>query len=195
MHDSTPETSADPAALQRALEASARGDSTAALALLEQAVLEQPDSGMPYFLMGSELAALGQMEQAELCLARAVLLAPRFPLARYQLGLLQFSSGRAALGLASWQPLLELGADSALPHFVQGFAALAGDRFAQARAHFEAGIAVNTEHPAVSQDIRKVLAALDAQAPQQGGEAAQAAEAAPSSHVLLANYRSEGPLH
>ena len=93
--------------LQAGLAASQANDPQRALQLFAQASAARPASGVPHFLAGSEYAALGQMEQAEAELANAVLLAPAFHIARYQLGLLQFSSGRAATALVTWEPLFE----------------------------------------------------------------------------------------
>src|SRR3954464_14411872 len=106
-----------------------------ALELFAQAAALRPSSGIPHFLIGSEHAAAGELEAAEPAFANAVLLAPEFLLARYQLGLLQFSSKRAALALVTWGPLLALAATESLGHYVRGFAALAQDRFAESLDH------------------------------------------------------------
>ena len=71
--------------LAEGLAASREGRREAALALFAQAAQEDPSSGIPPFLAGSEHASAGQFDQAELAFASAVLLAPQFPLARYQL--------------------------------------------------------------------------------------------------------------
>ncbi|CAM3548977.1 hypothetical protein [Paracidovorax anthurii] len=187
--------------LEQALAASAQGASDQAVALLHQAIQEEPASGVPHMLLGAEYAAAGQLDLAEQSFANALVLAPGWTIARYQLGLLQFSAGRASVALITWQPLLALGDDSPLPHWVRGFAALASDAFEQARACFEAGFARNSEHPPMSADIRLVLARIDAlSAPSPGtpppsdGSGAEAAEME-SAHVLLSNYQQQGPTH
>ena len=186
------------ALLQAGLAASQENDSQAALDLFAQASAVYPASGLPHFLAGSEYAALGQIDKAEGELANAVLLAPDFHIARYQLGLLQFSSGRAATALVTWQPLFSLDDAQALGHFVRGFAALAQDDFAGAKAHFDAGLVRNTENAALSGDIQKVLQGMsDAQAQTQGAipQAAQEHSEA-AAHVLLSNYgKFGGTLH
>jgi len=186
------------ALLQAGLAASQENDSQRALELFAQASAVYPASGLPHFLAGSEYAALGQIDKAEGALANAVLLAPDFHIARYQLGLLQFSSGRAAAALVSWQPLFALDDTQALGHFVRGFAALAQDDFAAAKGHFDAGLARNTDNAALSADIQKVLQGMsDALAqgqnatPQAPAESSQAA-----AHILLSNYgKFGGTLH
>ena len=159
------------------LEASRDNRMEAALALFAQASTLAPGSGVPHFLAGSEHANAGNIELAEAAFARAVLLAPEFGLARYQLGLLQFSSQRAAMALVTWQPLAVLPATDALGHFVRGFAALARDDFAQAVAHYRDGLGCGDLNPAMASDIRQVV------------QAVEKLDAGPESrHVLLSGY-------
>jgi tetratricopeptide (TPR) repeat protein len=186
------------ALLQAGLAASQDNDSEKALELFAQASAAYPASGLPHFLAGSEYAALGQVDKAEGALANAVLLAPDFHIARYQLGLLQFSSGRAASALVTWQPLFSLEDTQALGHFVRGFAALAQDDFAGAKAHFDAGLVRNTDNAALSADIQKVLQGMGdalAQGPSEAPPApAESNQAA--AHILLSNYgKFGGTLH
>lgn len=170
--------------ISEGLAASQQGREAAALALFNEAAALAPASGVPHFLIGSEHAGAGNVEAAEAAFANAVLLAPGFALARYQLGLLQFSSGRAAVALITWQPLLDLPATDALPHFVRGFAALAQDHFEEALAHHRAGLQCGTANPAVAEDIRKVVQEVER---LHAGTAAPAAEGA-AGHVLLTGY-------
>lgn len=186
------------ALVQAGLAASQAHDADRALDLFAQASAACPSSGIPHFLAGSEYAARGQIDKAEAELANAVLLAPAFHIARYQLGLLQFSSGRAAVALVTWGPLFDLDDTQSLGHFVKGFTALAQDEFAQAKAHFEAGLARNTDNAALSHDIQQVLRGIDyAQRPSADSASPQepgSSEAA--AHVLLSNYgKFGGRLH
>lgn len=155
------------------------------------------EAGLSQFLLGSEFAAQGDTAQAETAFANAVRLTPQFSLARYQLGLLQFSSGRAALALLTWEPLLDLPASDPLPHFVNGFAALAQDRFDEALGHYDRGLQHNTSNPAMSGDIEKVMtgihALLAAQANEESGN--RPADEASGSHVLLTNYQRSSSGH
>ncbi|MBE7367179.1 tetratricopeptide repeat protein [Ramlibacter pallidus] len=170
--------------LAQGLEASRDNRTDAALELFAQASAAAPGSGVPHFLMGSEHASAGDIQAAELAFANAVLLAPEFHLARYQLGLLQFSSDRAAVALITWQPLFSLPESDPLRHFVSGFAALAQDRFQEALHHYRAGLQRNDDNPAVSADIGKVIAAVEQlMQPPAAGQPAAAA-----SHVLLSGY-------
>jgi tetratricopeptide (TPR) repeat protein len=170
--------------LDAGIAASQGNDSTRALGLFAQASEALPGWALPHFLSGSEYAALGQWEKAEAELANAVLLAPDLHLARYQLGLLQFSTGRAAVALVTWERLAGNPEEPSLSAFVRGFAALAQDAFPEALASFERGLAEPRVNPAVAGDIRKVVQKLLAEVPS-----VTVTEAAPvDAHVLVANY-------
>lgn len=183
------------ALLQAGLAASQANDAQRALDLFAKASALCPASGMPHFLAGSEYAALGQIELAETELANAVVLAPALHIARYQLGLLQFSSGRPAAALVSWQPLFDLDEEQALGHFVRGFAALAQDDFPGAKRNFETGLACNTDNPALSADIQKVLQGISAAQAQPSQQATAPENEPAAAHVLVANYGKYGTLH
>lgn len=165
------------------LEASRHNRVEAALALFAQASAVAPASGVPHFLAGSEHANAGNIELAEAAFARAVLVAPAFALARYQLGLLQFSSQRPAMALVTWEPLFGLPAADPLGHFVRGFEALARDSFAEALEHYREGLACNDINQAMASDIVQVVTAVEK---LPGGEP-PAADAS-ARHVLLAGY-------
>jgi tetratricopeptide (TPR) repeat protein len=180
--------------VQAGLAASQAGESEKALHLFARASALNPESALPLFLIGSEYAAMGEIDKAETALANAVVLAPALHIARYQLGLLQFSSGRPAPALVSWGPLFDLDESQALLHFVRGFAALAHDDFTAAEVHFEIGLQRDLDNDALAADIQKVLLSLrqakpaDRPAPaEDDGEAA--------SHVLVSNYGKFGTLH
>lgn len=157
-------------------------------------VCEPPiGSAMHHFLVGSELAQAGRYVEAEAALANAVLLAPELHIARYQLGLLQFTSGRAAVALVTWSPLFALPSTAALQRFVSGFAALAQDDFAQALARFREGLVLNTDNEPLHRDIRMLIERIEGMTPPAA--AAEPQEASDGVHVLLSNYRRQGPLH
>lgn len=156
----------------------------AALALFAQASELVPESGIPHFLIGSEHAAAGDIPAAETAFANAVLLSPEFVLARYQLGLLQFSSERAAMALVTWQPLFRLPEQESLGHFVRGFAALAQDQFDEALRHYRSGLACEGTNPSVATDIARVVEAVEGLSRRAGSPA----PTPDSQHVLLAGY-------
>jgi tetratricopeptide (TPR) repeat protein len=168
--------------LAQGAAASRDGDREAALALYARAAQVDPASPLPPFLIASEQASAGDFAHAELAFASALLLAPGFALARYQLGLLQFSSQRAAVALLTWQPLFALPETEALLHFVRGFAALAQDAFEEALGHFRCGLACTPANPALCADIEQVVDAVDR---LRAGEP-PAGEG--NAHVLLSAY-------
>lgn len=165
------------------LAASSEHHLEAALDLFTRASALRPASGIPHFLIGSEHAAAGNQAAAETAFANAVLLAPGFELARYQLGLLQFSGGRAAVALVTWQPLFGLGPQASLGRFVRGFAALAQDGLQEALALFESGLACDDLNVAVASDVRQVTSGLRSllSSAEDGTPPAEG-------HVLLAAY-------
>lgn len=182
--------------IQRGIAAMEVDDAASAHGLFSQALAERPDAGLPHFLIGSQHAASGDFSQAEASFATALLLAPDLAIARYQLGLLQFTSQRAAIALLTWQPLLTLPSSEPLTHFVRGFAALADDHFDEALHHFNQGLALGPENRAVSSDIEKVIDRIHA----SGHGAVSAGDATPTrseqdTHVLLANYQQQGRAH
>ncbi|HEX2546849.1 MAG TPA: hypothetical protein VHL79_18345 [Ramlibacter sp.] len=172
------------------LAASLADQREAALALFTRAGELMPGSGVPHFLIASEHASAGDFAAAEHAFANAVLLSPDFPLARYQLGLLQFSSQRSAMALLTWQPLLSLPQEDALLHFVRGFAELANDGFDAALRHFRTGLACAGANPAVCSDVRQLMDAIqELQATSRSDAAGSDADAAPGAqHVLLGGY-------
>ncbi|WP_440534029.1 tetratricopeptide repeat protein [Variovorax sp. YR566] len=184
------------ALISQGMAASQANDGMQAIAWFQKASAEEPAAGLPQFLLGAEFAALGDMAQAEAAFANATLLAPGFPMARYQLGLLQFSSGRAAVALLTWQPLLDLPDTDPLPHFVKGFAALAQDHFEEALRCYQEGLALNATNEALSGDIEKVIAGIKALNPDGPiADSQNSSSDGADNHVLLANYQQQGLAH
>ena len=147
--------------LAQGVAASRLGDAATALGCFWAAAEELPSWGLPHFLIGSELAAAQRYPEAEAALARAVLQSPEMHIARYQLGLLQFSSNKPAVALVTWEPLRGLGDANPLACFVEGYAALACDDLSQAKALFQRGLAQELDNDALRSDVEKVLAVLE----------------------------------
>jgi tetratricopeptide (TPR) repeat protein len=186
------------------LRASQSNDSERAIDLWTQAVALEPSSGMLHFLIGSEWAATGRFDHAEAEFANAVLLDSSLLVARYQLGLLQYSSGRAAVALLTWEALMQEDAGQpdakALAAFVRGHAALAHDDFTQALEHYQMGLDSNISNPALAGDIRKMMSRI-AELGKVSSAPTLAATDAPegleqeASHVLLSNYVQQSKPH
>ena len=171
--------------LAEGLAASRQGQRDSALALFQRASEADPASALPHFLLASEQASAGDFARAELAFATALLLAPDFALARYQLGLLQFSSSRAPVALLTWQPLFSLPEEEALLHFVRGFSALAQNAFDESLGHFRRGLQCTPANPALCSDILQVVEAVERLA---AGTPPPEEDATAASHVLLSAY-------
>ena len=92
-------TNAFDALMAEGLAASRRDDVDGALSAWRRATSVAPQSALPHYLMGAEFAQARRLAEAEAAFANAVVLQPELETARYQLGLLQFSSGRAAVAI------------------------------------------------------------------------------------------------
>lgn len=196
---SSPREAAD-ALVREGLSASAANDGATAIDLFSKACAAAPELGTAHFLLASELAQAGRWDEAEAAFANTVLVAPEFSIARYQLGLLQFSSGRAALALVTWQALLTLPDQSPYPHFIRGFAALAHDDFGGALQHFEAGLRCEFDNPALRDDVSKIVQRARASLASATAAGATGAESGAKSesmqeHILLSNYVRHGRPH
>lgn len=192
-----PEPTSFDTLMSQGMAASQANDGVRAIEWFLRASAAEPGAGLPQFLLGAECAALGDMAQAEAAFANATRLAPEFPMARYQLGLLQFSSGRAAMALLTWQPLLSLPDTDPLPHFVNGFTALAEDLFDEALYHYQRGLTLNTTNEALSGDIERVITGIKALNPAVSAadnERPSSGDAG-DNHVLLTNYQQQGRAH
>ena len=146
------------------------------------------------------------MKDAESALAMALVLDGSLTMARYQLGLLQFTDSRVAVALLTWEPLLSLESTNPLPHLVRGFGTLAGDQLPEARPCFAAALDRAGSNPALQSDILKIMERID--------QSVATLPAAPTTdsvhppagstekdedndlnHVLLSNYQSQGRPH
>lgn len=165
----------------QAVVALASGSDNAALAEAEVLLAQFGGDPRLHFLKGSLLAASGNYEAAQTSMRDAVDIAPDFVLARYQLGFLLLSSGKAHAAQEAWGPLHGLPKDHYLKLFVTGLTHLIHDQFADARGWLEQGIAANVENPPMNNDIRLILAEIATKG--DGGD--QDAETSSSVHQLL----------
>jgi len=198
MQDATFSLATDNEDLAQGLQASQAGDSLAAIALFTKAALTSSTPGIASFLLGAEWAAIGDMKKAEAALADAVIQAPHLPIARYQLGLLQLSSGKCSQALLTWEPLLSLPAENPLHWFVQGQVALAQNHFEDAIAHFEAGIALNSSNEPLNGDIRKIVQRiheLNSAEESQLTSMGETDNQETPTHMFLSSYQRQAKLH
>ncbi|MFZ6873071.1 hypothetical protein ACO0LF_13530 [Undibacterium sp. Di27W] len=198
--------------LQEALRISQANDGPAAIMLFQQALAMNPQSATTYCLLAAEYITLGQVAESETAYANALMLAPDFHLARFQMGLLQFTSARVAVALLTWQPLLALPDNNALKLFAMGFAHMAQDDFNAALGYFERCIICNLDIPPLNTDIERVIAEIKSLQEKSDLAASNSAEVSPAiapteekndnaseietnAHFLLNNYQQQGPAH
>lgn len=183
-----------------------RGDDEGGLAAIGDLLKSWPLDPRLHFLEGSVLAGLQRYDEGRRAMARAVEIAPDFALARFQLGFLDLTSGRALDAMAVWAPLSGLPDDDALRVFSEGLANMAIDHFSEARRLLKRGMALNTANPMINADMQLILdeianlpdkpaatADADVQTGSGDGNATDAAteEAAPASAVDLLLRQSQ----
>lgn len=186
------------------LLAQAGENDLAALARLAELLDEYPDDPRLYFLKGSLLAGQAQYDEGRVAMRRAVELAPAYDIARFQLGLLELSSGDAEAADAILQPLADTPGENPLSLFALGLRHLARDNFDQAETLLKQGIDANVEHPLVSRDMELLLAGIaDARAanaalthrPDEGEAEGEATEDVSAAHLLLQRYADKSTKH
>lgn len=180
--------------IQRGLAASRANQPEQAIALFRDASALVPVAGVPHFLIGAELAQLGRIDEAEAAYASALVVAPGLEMARFQLGLLQFTSARVAVALLTWEPLIKLPETHALQRAVLGFVALARDDFNQALACFREAQGLEHGNQPLVRDLQMMIEHIErTRAAAAAGPAEKPADA--DAHVLLSNYQRHGSLH
>lgn len=134
-----------------------RSDQMDELQLADRLLADYPDDPRLHFLRGSMLAGIGRPIEAMLALKKAVELAPDFPIARFQLGFFQLTSGEAADALSTWGPLALLPEGSYLRMFVAGLTHLIRDEFEQSVEQLRAGIEANDENLPLNNDMQLII--------------------------------------
>ncbi|MFB9240277.1 hypothetical protein IV454_23860 [Massilia antarctica] len=160
-----------------ALEADRLGNSGASLTYLKEAVA-RPDATAPaHLLLGAGYAQLQMYDRAAAEMESALAVDPSFAIARFQLGLLQLTSGDAERAMSTLLPLQELGEQHALNQFGSGLIHLMRNEFADTLACMSKGMALNTDNPALNTDMQLIVDKVNALPPETLAAAAQAAAA------------------
>lgn len=170
------------------LHAAEVGDHEGALKALLEQIDSYPQVATLHWLAGAEHAQLGNFDAAEASISRSLTQDPGLHVARFQLGLMQYSSGRPATAIETWAALEKLDELHYLVFFKRGFAALAIDDFDGALLLFSRGIEMNTENVALNRDIRMIIEKIERQR-RNGTLSEQATEDTASIDHLLASYR------
>src|SRR4051812_20967906 len=103
--------------LYLALQAMEQDRDADAISCLKRGLALEPKSGVLHHLLGAMYAQLGMIDRAVDEMTQAITFAPDLHIARFQLGLLHFTSTDVAAADRVWQPLTELPPDHALNLF------------------------------------------------------------------------------
>jgi tetratricopeptide (TPR) repeat protein len=152
---------------------------------------DYPSDPRLHFLYGSLLAAGGRYEEARMSMRQSVELAPDYEIARFQLGLLELSSGDAAAADLTLEPLAAGHSEAALPLFARGLRHLARDELVAAADLLRRGIASNRDHPLVSRDMELIIARIE----EGGAEPEKKGEPVSAAHLLLQEYAAKSTKH
>jgi len=174
-----------------------------AIDCLKRGLALDPRNGALHHLLGAMYAQLGMIDRALKELTAAVTLAPEQHMARFQLGLLHFTSGDIASAETVMEPLSALPDDEPLNLFRQGILYLARDEFEQSIACLTRGLELNTEHTSLNHDMQLLAeaaqAVIDEGDPEEGSldadeDTHDSAEPTSESgrHVLLSGYQAPG---
>lgn len=161
-------------------------DSAENLEALQNAAQGHPEDARPLLLLAAQFAEEGRVDEAEAAYITALERRPDFAMARFQLGLLQFSTGRAATACATWARLDTHSSSAALRLFKKGMACLAVDDFADAASLIQQGIDANQENAPLNNAMQRLADEID-RCQTAAGDTAQAAPNA--GHYLFSAYR------
>jgi tetratricopeptide (TPR) repeat protein len=140
-----------------ALIASAKSDASRALRDLDGLLAAYAGDPRLLFLKGSWLAGMGDYPSARTAMRQAIDLAPDYAVARFQLGLLELTSGEPVRAQETWAPLHGLPRDHYLRLFVEGLGHLIRDEFQDAIQCLEKGILLNREILPMNRDMEMII--------------------------------------
>jgi tetratricopeptide (TPR) repeat protein len=194
---STPSTSRagldDMELLHLALNAMRNNRHDEAIALLKRTIQTSPDKAWAHYLLGAEHAQIGLYDRAVTEMAQAVRLDPGIPAAaHFQLGLLHLTAGRTREAEAAWEPLDRLAPDDALRLFKSALLHLVHEERDKCIEELQAGIALNKLNEALNDDMRRLLADLQARQKGMAGDSNSNVPPlqvpVPSKRMLLSTY-------
>ncbi len=170
-----------------AIKAMRGGRDEDALGLLQRAIERDPKDGNPHHLRGAILASQGEPGKAIEAMAQALALNPQLTGARFQLGLLHFTSGNVFEAQSVWQAFDELDARHPLRLFKTGMLHLAKDEFEDCVAKLEQAISLCSV-ASINKDMRRVIEKVRAVVPAKPPEVRESGARNNPQHVLLARY-------
>jgi hypothetical protein len=140
------------------------------------------------FLRGSLLAGVQRYEEGRASMRAAVDVAPDFDIARFQLGFLELTSGLPLAAAETWAPFDKLVENAPFRLFADGLNALAHDAYADADRLIRAGIAANTDHPLINNDMQLLLDEMASKLPTSRPDAEDGPIGASAAHQLLHQF-------
>jgi len=164
-----------------------------AVAMLKTLLERDSEHVFATYLLAAEHAQLGMMERAEEGFVRTVALAPDFPMARFQLGQIELVKGDAEAARRVLAPLAQMPAQLALSCYARGLIAAANEDVAEAMGQLRAGLECDQEIPALADDMRRVLANLQALGQSESiGRVEPVPAPAAATPMFLSNYGKSG---
>lgn len=177
-----------------AVVAQLRDDDEGGLATMASLLQNWPLDPQLHFLKGSVLAGLQRYDEGRAAMARAIEIAPDFALARFQLGFLDLTSGRAIDAMGVWQKLGDLAEDAPLRVLAEGLANLAADNFAEAARLIKMGMALNVENSLINADMQLILDEIGSREKQQVAAGSQSvSDGAAPPEAQQASSQTEAP--
>lgn len=155
---------------------------------LEGLLTTYPEDARLHLLLGAAFVGDGRLIEGHRSLSRAVALRPDLAIARFQLGLLQLTSGESTAALETFGGLDLLPDTHYLRHFVDGLRSLVRDQFGQAVEKLRAGIALNQENEPLNRDMQLIIERCESLL----GKASAAAEGEAVSETSLLLHRLTG---
>jgi len=189
--------------LHLAIEAANRDDHARAITYLKSIQADHsssPNYAGALFFLGSEYAQIGMYDRGVEEMMRSLEVNPDFHIARFQLGLLHLTSGRAQQAREVWAALALIGdahPEAYLKLFWEGLEALIDDDFEKCRALLERGKAANQINLPLNTDMQQVIDSLPSTEsttpPDQPAATPAGTEPAAQNadHLFLSAYRNK----
>jgi tetratricopeptide (TPR) repeat protein len=176
--------------LHLALEASRMGRTEEAIVTLKRALEIAPNDARAHYVLGSLYTQIRMMDRAVKHLQNAIVFDPTLESAHFQLGWIYWNAGQADAAADAWKVFDKLGKEHPLYLFKTGLMHLSKNEFAECEKFLRQGLAINTTHVQLNQDMAMLLkqvidhmTALKAATPETPAAAAPKAvktEAAPT---------------
>ena len=172
--------------LRLALDAMNTGRDAESVAMLKTLTERDPGNAYGHYLLAAQHAQMGLMDRAEMGFKAAVACGLEIPAARFQLGQLLLLKGENA---EAHQVLAGLrGVGGSMGEYAQALMALAAGEITTAMGHLRDGLEQPQDIPALTDDMRRLLAAL-ADQPGSQPQDPQGENATPAgASLFLTNY-------